>query len=794
MAQIIKLNIIPKGIPDVVNVSQFDVGREITFELLNGTSTYTIPSGATAVIGGRKKDNHVFQYAATINAGRQSITITTTEQMTACAGENLCQLRILKDDTVLATVNFKMMVQEMPDANGDTSDSDLPDIIAMATAQEQNAEAWAVGTKNGVPVTSDDPQYQNNAKYWVEQADTECWFDFGGIYASAGQYIYRNPNNYKTRVRTKVIVVPANVSYILTFTGSFEQALCVESIDGSTIEYSAEWKLMPTFTTILNGGRSYRFVFRNSDDSEMNLNDIKCDLEVIKNQYGITEIKGNDICKPLIFNGDYTAAESYYYATHTDLTACRSQLIKGRNDGVIKVDCGEYDYKFVYIYGNTHVDNGWKSDDTYKCIYAKDDQEYFFVFRDPNGGVVDPSKITIEYTKVFESVDSLYNTIKEDNNAVMEMQMSFVQGNTDPFNGTRTDSGTRCTNSFYIPTGKYKYIHIECPNGFRKRATFISNNNPITVLSSWYNLNWSVGNDFIEIPDGTKYLKVSVAKVGDAAITPSDCGGVKLKYCNSVPNNIEFVGKKISLLGDSITTYAGENATTAPDGHLLADGSYTYEGNHCRYPQNNLLTDVHDCYWYQLIKSLDMKLGINDSWAGSRVSWDGSTESGDQGANICISSQTRINHLDDNGTPDLILVNAGTNDIIQNVTVGTFNTESPVNYTEQQIANLSVATFADAYRAMLIRLLKTYPTTEIVCMLPNFTSSTYYSPTKQDPYLEIIKEACDYFGVKWVDARAFGISMYNLNTYLGDGVHPNAKGMRKLANDLVKKFRYDVAL
>lgn len=92
--------------------------------------------------------------------------------MTACAGENLCQLRILKDDTVLATVNFKMMVQEMPDANGDTSDSDLPDIIAQATAQEQNAEAWAVGTKDGTPVTSSDPQYNNYAKYWAEYAQT----------------------------------------------------------------------------------------------------------------------------------------------------------------------------------------------------------------------------------------------------------------------------------------------------------------------------------------------------------------------------------------------------------------------------------------------------------------------------------------------------------------------------------------------------------------------------------------------------------------------------------------------
>ena len=34
-------------------------------------------------------------------------------------------------------------------------------------AQEyvKSAEAWAKGTKNGEPVTSDEPQYQNNSKY-----------------------------------------------------------------------------------------------------------------------------------------------------------------------------------------------------------------------------------------------------------------------------------------------------------------------------------------------------------------------------------------------------------------------------------------------------------------------------------------------------------------------------------------------------------------------------------------------------------------------------------------------------
>lgn len=37
--------------------------------------------------------------------------------------------------------------------------------------QVERAEAWASGTKGGVPVTEDDPQYHNNAKFFAEQAE-----------------------------------------------------------------------------------------------------------------------------------------------------------------------------------------------------------------------------------------------------------------------------------------------------------------------------------------------------------------------------------------------------------------------------------------------------------------------------------------------------------------------------------------------------------------------------------------------------------------------------------------------
>ena len=133
------------------------------------------------------------------------------------------------------------------------------------------------------------------------------------------------------------------------------------------------------------------------------------------------------------------------------------------------------------------------------------------------------------------------------------------------------------------------------------------------------------------------------------------------------------------------------------------------------------------------------------------------------------------------------------NDIGASVTVGTFNYDNPMNYTEEEIAALPVATFADAYRTMLIRLQKWFPTSRIVVLLPNFTS-TYYTPQKADQYCEIIKEACDYFGVKWIDMRSSGITMFNRATYLPDGIHYNAAGMSIVAKNVEKFMTFSFAV
>lgn len=220
-------------------------------------------------------------------------------------------------------------------------------------------------------------------------------------------------------------------------------------------------------------------------------------------------------------------------------------------------------------------------------------------------------------------------------------------------------------------------------------------------------------------------------------------------------------GKKVSIYGDSISTFAG----------------YNPQGNLTKYPLSGTLTDVNQTWWKLLLDNNGATLGANESWAGIRVAWDGKTTNAYQGKDIHLAAQARIDKLGGNGKPDYIFVFGGTNDVdYREVPIGTFDYNNPAELTESQIAELPVDTFANAYKTMLIRLLKTYQTSKVIVILPLYTAKT--DGKNLDKYNEVIKEACDFFGVPFIDLRTAGITMFNRSRYQPDGVHPNVDGMR----------------
>ena len=173
--QIVNLQIAPSGVSPVINLSQYDVGRQFQLVLYDGSTAYSLPAGTTARIDGVKPDKTAFSYTDGVSVSNNTVTITTQDQMTVLSGMVECELRFYKSGLNIGTLNFKLNVEKSP-INEDTpvSETEIPAIIELATEQEQNAEAWAKGTKGGVPVTSGDPQYHNNAYYHSEQANTSA--------------------------------------------------------------------------------------------------------------------------------------------------------------------------------------------------------------------------------------------------------------------------------------------------------------------------------------------------------------------------------------------------------------------------------------------------------------------------------------------------------------------------------------------------------------------------------------------------------------------------------------------
>lgn len=254
----------------------------------------------------------------------------------------------------------------------------------------------------------------------------------------------------------------------------------------------------------------------------------------------------------------------------------------------------------------------------------------------------------------------------------------------------------------------------------------------------------------------------------------------------------ELKGKKVSILGDSTSTFGGNYTTSGTD--KFSDGVWTYENNRIEFPNassgtnsRHWVTSVNDCWWKKIIDAQEMILGINDSWAGAMIQWDGETESTIAGENIHCASQTRIDHLGENGTPDVILVSCGSNDILHGSNIGTFDTTNPANLTNEEITNLPVNTFADATRTMFIRLQKTYPNARIVLVSPYYVTNVQLGAQKIDLYLDLMAEICDYFGVQFIDSRKCGLSIYNRDSYTcSDGLHLNQDGqiiLAKAVND-----------
>lgn len=188
----------------------------------------------------------------------------------------------------------------------------------------------------------------------------------------------------------------------------------------------------------------------------------------------------------------------------------------------------------------------------------------------------------------------------------------------------------------------------------------------------------------VQRPKAEKAIADELARAEKAAECPKIC----INEQNECPKicigglETDFMPKyKVSILGDSISTYIGYN----PRGYAVyykEDKAY-----------DNEINSVDDTWWKQVIDGLGGEPCVNNSYSGSLVT-------GAFAPSAC--SAERCASLHDETVPDIILIYMGTNDRGFEMNLG----ENRPNDTMG---------FYGAYRAMLRQIKNNYPTAKIVC-------------------------------------------------------------------------------
>ena len=258
------------------------------------------------------------------------------------------------------------------------------------------------------------------------------------------------------------------------------------------------------------------------------------------------------------------------------------------------------------------------------------------------------------------------------------------------------------------------------------------------------------------VPASQTAEAVSAVQSVDAAPISAIVPAVDASAASLPSSTVSLQGKKVSILGDSISTFTG----TMPADYNIY------------YPESGDIPNAGQTWWGQLLANTGMVLCRNASSANTDVT--GNSLALDGSAPGC--SIRRIVDLKgtDGSNPDVIIIYMGINDFARSRTLGSFT--SPGVQTEGE-----VMVFTDAYELMLQKIKALYPTASIYCCTllercdlngntgapaVNLNGDTVADFNTQ------IKAIAKAYGASVIDFYNCGINYTNLSLFTVDGIHP----------------------
>ena len=113
----IVIDILPGVAWPVCHASQCDIGRVIQINIKDISVLYNINEEEILTFEMKKPDTTIVTSPVNYSIGSSIIYLTTTEQMCACPGKCLCEIKITKKDYSVGTLNFILEIEEDPGCN-----------------------------------------------------------------------------------------------------------------------------------------------------------------------------------------------------------------------------------------------------------------------------------------------------------------------------------------------------------------------------------------------------------------------------------------------------------------------------------------------------------------------------------------------------------------------------------------------------------------------------------------------------------------------------------------------------
>lgn len=407
-----------------------------------------------------------------------------------------------------------------------------------------------------------------------------------------------------------------------------------------------------------------------------------------------------------------------------------------------------------------------------------------FIFRLPNSS--DPSN-PIDIS--FVANNTKYISVKEYRlNELSNCSINYFyleNGSIRRIDGRQYDAETVYRTKL-IPADYFGSIRVMYTSQLYCLAVFAYNENKVRINSTnWYQntglFDIYLISELLEIDiDEIKYLRFIFRNDASTEFDVDDLKtNIKYLSClniNRLRQGSTLSGKRISIYGDSISTFKG----------------YIPEGNATYYTGGNAgLYSVYQTWWKKTIDALGMELLINNSWSGRAVSscrdqsTGHTTDAGYKEANVLQLKNGDI-------LPEVIIVTLGINDFNDDVELGTYDGSTPLPTNPEK--------FLDAYAMMLNLIMTNFPLADVyVCTLMqcerNGAAGFPETNAKGDSigqWNDGIRKLAHAFGCKIINHDMCGITYYNLSTYMGDyqsstgaGLHPNADGHSLIANSTI---------